>query len=191
MPFPRRLASLVAATGVLACLACSKLMAADTVDTANAAAAEPTPQAQLTDAILCMGDPLAVVRKMAASGSSSFDRGFAAATFGEEMDEMDVIILRSPLEIAAARTSAILLTFAQSEDFGALVYGRFRGDYKQAVKDLKLTPTAKKDGLRLGQFTRAMAVGADGRPDKVCPMTIALTPLEDGTFLLGCGWCNG
>lgn len=24
-----------------------------------------------------------------------------------------------------------------------------------------------------------------------CPMKIALTPLENGTFLLGCGWCNG
>ena len=154
-------------------------------------AAEPTPQALLTDAILCKGDPLATVRRMAASGSSSFDRGFAAATFGEEMDEMDVVILRSPLEIAGARTSAVLLTFSQSEDFGALVYGRFRGDYHQAVSALKLALTAKKDGLRLGQFTRAMTVGADGHPDKVCPMTIALTPMEDGTFLLGCGWCNG
>lgn len=157
----------------------------------TARAAEPTPQALLTDAILCKGDPLATVRKMAVSGSSHFDQGFAAATFGEEMDEMDVVILRSPLEIAGARTSAILLTFAQSEDFGALVYGRFRGDYHQAVKALKLAPTAKKDGLRLGQFTRAMAVDADGHPDKACPMTIALTPQENGTFLLGCGWCNG
>jgi len=55
----------------------------------------------------------------------------------------------------------------------------------------QLAPTAKKDGLRLGQFTRAMAVDANGRPDKICPMTIALTPQEDDTFLLGCGWCNG
>ncbi|MFL6193377.1 MAG: hypothetical protein ACJ75H_04355 [Thermoanaerobaculia bacterium] len=157
----------------------------------TAGAAEPTPQSRLTDAILCKGDPLEVVRKMAASGSSQFDRGFAAATFGEEMDEWDVVILKSPLEVAGAKTSAILRTFAQSEDFGALVYGRFRGDYHQAVKALKLVPTAKKDGLRLGQFTRAMAVDVDGHPDKVCPMTIALTPLENGTFLLGCGWCNG
>ena len=157
----------------------------------TAGAAEPTPQTLLTDAILCKGDPLAAVRKMAANGSSHFDRGFAAATFGEEMDELHVVILRSPLEIAGARTSAILMTFAQSDDFGALVYGRFRGDYRQAVSALKLAPTAKKDGLRLGHFTRALAVGADGRPDKVCPMTIALTPLENGAFLLGCGWCNG
>ena len=156
-----------------------------------AVAAEPTPQALLTDALLCKKDPLAIVRKMAASGSSQFDRGFAATTFGEEMDEMDVVILRSPLEIAGARTSAVLLTFAQSEDFGALVYGRFRGDYRKVVAALKLSPTAKKDGLRLGHFTKAMAVGVDGQPDKVCPMTIALTPLEAGTFLLGCGWCNG
>lgn len=175
-----RLVALTLAAG-LACV-----LAADT-----AGAAEPTPQALLANAILCKGDPLATVRKMAASGSSHFDRGFAAATFGEEMDEMDVVILRSPLEIAGAKTSAILRTFAQSEDFGALVYGRFRGDYHQAVSALKLAPTAKKDGLRLGQFTRATAVGVDGQPDKVCPMTIALTPLPDGTFLLGCGWCNG
>jgi hypothetical protein len=155
-----------------------------------ASAAEPTPQALLTDAVLCKGDPLATVRKMAESGSSHFDQGFAAATFGEQMDEMDVVVLRSPLEIGGAKTSAILLTFAQSEDFGALVYGRFHGDYHQAVSALKLAPTAKKDGLRLGQFTRALAVDADGHPDKVCPMTIALTPLENGLFLLGCGWCN-
>ena len=175
-----RLAAFTLAAG-LACVLAAEI----------ARAAEPTPQALLIDAILCKGDPLAIVRKMAADGSSHFDRGFAAATFGEEMDEMDVVILRSPLEIAGARTSAILLTFAQSEDFGALVYGRFRGDHHQVVKALKLAPTAKKDGLRLGQFTRPMAVGVDGRPDKVCPMTIALSPQEDGTFLLGCGWCNG
>ncbi|MES1242193.1 MAG: hypothetical protein ABUT39_11285 [Acidobacteriota bacterium] len=144
----------------------------------------------MTDALLCKTDPLAVVRKMAASGPSSFDRGFAAATFGEEMDEMDVVILKAPLEIVGAKTSAVLLTFAQSEDFGALVYGHFRGDYQKVVSALKLAPTARKDGLRLGQFTKAMAVGVDGRPDKVCPMTIALSRQEDGTFLLGCGWCN-
>jgi hypothetical protein len=174
---------LTLATGLVCALA------AGTASTADAA--EPTPQALLTDAILCQGDPLAAVRKMAESGASHFDQGFASATFGEEMDEMDIVILRSPLEITGAKTSAILLTFAQSEDFGALVYGRFRGDYHQAVSALKLAPTAKKDGLRLGHFTKAMAVDVDGHPDKVCPMTIALTPLEPGTFLLGCGWCNG
>ena len=175
-----RLAALALAAG----LACS--LVPGTTD-----AAEPTPQALMADALLCKGDPLATVRKMAASGSSQFDRGFAAAAFGEEMDEMDVVILRSPLEIAGSKTSAILLTFSQSEDFGALVYGRFQGDSQKAISALKLAPTAKKDGLRLGHFTRALTVDADGQPDKVCPMTIALTPLEDGTFLLGCGWCNG
>jgi len=159
--------------------------------TGTAGAAEPTPQALLTDALLCKVDPLAVVAKMAAEGSSHFDQGFAAATFGEEMDEMDVVILRSPLEIAGAKTSAVLRSFAQSEDFGGIVYGRFRGDYHQAVSALKLVPTAKKEGLRLGQFTRAMPIDVDGKPEKICPMTIALTPQEDGTFLLGCGWCNG
>lgn len=77
-----RLAPLALAAG----LACS--LVPGTAD-----AADPTPQALLADAILCKGDPLAIVRKMAASGSSQFDRGFAAATFGEEMDEMDVVIL--------------------------------------------------------------------------------------------------
>jgi hypothetical protein len=181
-----RLAVLTLAAGL------SCVIAPDIADIANAAgAAAPTPQALLTDAILCKGDPLEAVRKMAEGGSSHFDQGFAATTIGEEMDEMNVVILRSPLEIAGARTSAILMTLAQSEDFGGLVYGRFRGDYHKAVSALKLAPTAKKDGLRLGQFTRAMAVDVDGKPEKVCPMTIALTPQENGTFLLGCGWCNG
>lgn len=160
--------------------------------TANVAdTAEPAPQALLADALLCKGDPLAAVRRMAERESSHFDRGFAATTFGEEMDEMSVVILRSPLEIGGARTSAVLMTLAQGEDFGALVYGRFQGDYRKAAAALKLAPTAKKDGLRLGHFTRAMPVNTEGQPDKVCPMTIALTPLENGTFLLGCGWCNG
>jgi hypothetical protein len=99
--------------------------------------------------------------------------------------------LRSPLEIGGGKTSAILLTLAQGEDFGALVYGRFQGDYHKVVSSLKLVPTERKDGLRLGHFTRAMKVDVDGHPDKLCPMTIALTPADDGTFLLGCGWCNG
>jgi len=170
-------------------LIASILLAA--VTSAAAGAAEPTPQALLTDAILCKGNPLDIVHKMAAGGSSHFDQGFAGATFGEEMDEVEIVILRSPLEIGGGKTSAVLQTFAQGEDFGALVYGRFQGDYKKAVAALKLAPTAKKDGLRLGQFTRATAVDVDGHPDKVCPMTIALTPEKDGTFLLGCGWCNG
>lgn len=156
-----------------------------------AGAAEPTPQARLTDAVLCKRDPLDIVSKMAENGSAHFDQGFAAATFGEEMDQMDVVILKSPLEIGGARTSAILRSFAQSEDFGGIVYGRFRGDYRQVVSALKLVPTKKVDGLRLGHFTKAMPVDLDGKPEKICPMTIALTPLEDGTFYLGCGWCNG
>ena len=181
----------LAAWTLAAGLAC--VIAPNIAGIANAAgAAPPTPQALLTDAILCKGDPLAAVRKLAEGGSSHFDQGFAATTIGEEMDEMNVVILRSPLEIGGAKTSAILMTLAQGEeDFGGIVYGRFRGDYHKAVSALKLVPTAKKDGLRLGQFTRAMAVDVDGKPEKVCPMTIALTPQENGTFLLGCGWCNG
>lgn len=156
-----------------------------------ATAAEPTPQALLTDAILCKGDPLDIVRKMAAGGSSHFDQGYAGATFGEEMDEMDIVLLRSPLEIGGAKTFAVLRSFAQSEDFGGIVYGRFQGDYKKAVAALQLVPTEKRDGLRLGHFTRALKVDIDGHPEKICPMTIALTPDKDGTFFLGCGWCNG
>ena len=169
------------------------ILAAGLACASAAIAAEPTPQSLLTNAILCKGDPLEIVRKMAAGGSSHYAQGVAAATFGQEMDEKDVVLLRSPLKIAGAETSAILLSFGQSEDdFMALVYGRFRGDYHHAVSTLKLVPTAKgKDGLRMGQFTRAMAVDVEGHPAKDCPMTIALTPLEDGTFLLGCGWCNG
>jgi hypothetical protein len=156
-----------------------------------ASAAEPTPQARLTDALLCKGDPLEIIAKVAENGSSHFDQGYAAATFGEEMNQMDVVILRSPLEIAGAKTTVILRSFAQSEDFGGIVYGRFRGDYQKVVAALKLVPTPAQDGLRLGHFTKAMPVGVDGQPDKICPMTIVLTPQEDGTFLLGCGWCNG
>lgn len=152
-------------------------------------AVEPTPQARLTDALLCKGDPLDIVRKMAEGGSAHFDQGFAAATFGEEMDEVNVVILKTPLDVAGARTSFVLLSLAQGEeDFGGLVYGRFQGDYKKVVAALKLAPTPKQDDFRLGQFTKPVVKPTTDEP---CPMTIALTPREDGTFLLGCGWCNG
>jgi hypothetical protein len=156
-----------------------------------ARAAEPTPQARLTDALLCKRDPLDVVHGMAENGSSHFDQGYAATTIGEEMDEMVVVILRAPLEIAGATTSTVVGSLSQTEDFGGIVYATFRGDYKKAVAALKLSPTAAKEGTRLGHFTRATGVDLEGHPEKICPMTIALTPRDDGTFLLGCGWCNG
>jgi len=42
-----------------------------------AGAAEPTPQALLTDALLCKGDPLATVRKMAESDDTEWLRELA------------------------------------------------------------------------------------------------------------------
>ena len=39
-----------------------------------------------------------------------------------------------------------------------------------------------------GDYQRAMPAQ---NADDVCPLTIELKPLEDGQFLLGCGWCNG
>lgn len=175
-----RLVALTLAAG-LACV-----LAAGT-----AGAAEPEPQTLLTNAILCKGDPLEILRKMAASGSSHYAQGYAGATFGAEIDELNVVVLRSPLKIAGAETSAVVKNFTKvEEDFEAYVYGRFRGDYHQAVSALKLVPTVKKDGLRLGQFTRATGLDLQGRPEKHCSKTIALTPRDDGTFLLGCGWCD-
>lgn len=173
-----RLAALTLAAGLVCASAPAISHAADV--------AKPTTQALLKDALLCQGDPLDIIDKLVAQGSSGSDPEFTAAAAGEEMDKLSVITLRSPLEIEGAKTPAILQTFAQTEDFGALVYGRFQGDYRKVVSALKLVPTAEKDGLRLGHFTRAVTTG-----DETCPMTIALTPLADGDFLLGCGWCNG
>ncbi len=170
-------------------LAATAAVTAGLICTATAWAVEPTPQARLTDALLCKGDPLDIVRKMAEGGSAHFDQGFAAATFGEEMDEVNVVILKTPLDIAGAKTSFVLMGLDQAEeDFGGLVYGRFQGDYRKVVAALKLAPTPKQDDFRLGPFTKPVVKPT---PDEPCPMTIALTPREDGTFLLGCGWCNG
>jgi len=141
----------------------------------------------LRGALTCDGDPLSTLQTLAAEGSAGFDRGHAGFEFGEEIDTKSVVVLREPLVIAGASTTGVIGGPAHlREDFGALVQARFDGDWKPVAKALKLAPAGDGNLQR-----RALENDSSGSPNEVCPMTIELLPLDDGGFLLGCGWCNG
>jgi len=155
----------------------------------HAEAAEPSFQDSLSGAVLCKRDPLATVRAIAGSKSSTFERGIATLTFGEAMMEKNILILRKPIVIAGARTSSIILSLESSSyfNFSGFVYGIFEGDFKSVVKELGLRAVPATSEARVGKYERAVVV-----QNTLCPKTIGLTPLaEKGKFLLGCGWCNG
>ena len=140
----------------------------------------------LRGALSCEGDPLSTLQALAADGSAGFERGHAGFEFGEEIDTKSVVVLREPLVIAGARTTGVIGGPAPlREDFTALVQARFDGDWKPVAQALKLRPA--EDGIQ----RRALTIDSSGSLSDVCPMTIELLPLDDGGFLLGCGWCNG
>lgn len=129
---------------------------------------------------------------MASSGVGSYNLGYASLTFGEDMDEKNVIVLRSFLLVAGAKASGVVLDMAASfHDFSGYVFAVFEGDYLSVAKQLNLKPGTGKAGV-IGKYQRRLGIAIDGKPDDTCPKTIALTPLHDkGKFVLGCGWCNG
>jgi hypothetical protein len=157
--------------------------------------AQDVPQsvhAKLIGALLCEGNPLDTVRTLASPGSGSYNLGHASLTFGEDMDERNVIVLRSPLRVAGAKASGVVLDLAVIyRDFSGSVYAVFEGDYLTVAKQLNLKPPTGKASV-IGKYQRRLDLDLDGKPDSTCPKTIALTPLQEkGKFLLGCGWCNG
>ncbi len=158
----------------------------------NLQAAEPDVNADLTDALLCRGNPIEAVRKIAALENQAFDRGFAGMSYGEDMDAKDIVVLKTPLVIAGAKASAVIVDLASSySDFNGIVFAVFHGDYRRVVDQLGLKAVAA-DEVRVGKFEKSLGVDLDGKLDDNCPNTIGLTPLEkQGEFLLGCGWCNG
>ncbi|NQD38582.1 hypothetical protein HPT27_16280 [Permianibacter sp. IMCC34836] len=136
----------------------------------------------LADAIICKGDPAQAVYELVEKGNN-FDAGYAAYGFGEGTSYKAVAILKEPLKIGEATTSAVISETENSNfDFGAFTYAQFKGDYKKMVKLLKLQEIIPYTNESLGKFV--------SNPTG-CPNTIALTPLENGEFLLGCGWHNG
>ncbi len=149
--------------------------------------AEPDFRPELIKALTCQIDPLQSVRELAKVGSSKYASGFVGYSFGEEMDYTAVIILRSPVVIAGAQANGVVAATANYyADFNGVVHARFTGDYKKVVKALGLAP--RESGK---SFFKQTKVGRDGKPDNGCPMTIELKVLDDGKFVLGCGWCNG
>lgn len=150
-------------------------------------AAEPEANRTLREALACGGDPLATLQTLAANASTHFDQGFAGYDIVEEIDTRSIVLLREPIVFAKAQTHAVVGAPAQlREDFNALVMARFTGDWRPVAALLELQPEAES-----GTLVRALAVDSSGTATDVCPMTIQLKALDDGGFLLGCGWCNG
>lgn len=149
-----------------------------------ARASEAEVHASLVQALTCAVSPLDVVQELAAAGNTRASEGFVGYEFGEEMDSVYGVALTGSLQLAGASTSNVVASLANPyEGFGAYVHARFEGDFEVAVKQLKLVKSEDK-----GDYQRAMPAQ---NADDVCPLTIELKPLEDGQFLLGCGWCNG
>lgn len=150
-------------------------------------AAETEANRTLREALICSGDPLGTVQSFAANASAAFDEGYAGYEIGEEIDTKSIVLLREPIVIADAQTYAVVGGPAQlRDDFNALVQARFSGDWRPVAAMLQLQPEADS-----GTLVRAVGVDSSGSATDVCPMTIQLKALEDGGFLLGCGWCNG
>ena len=145
----------------------------------------------LKEAVTCSVDPLGKVRSIVNHGNN-FKSGYATASYGDGSAHTVIVILENPIEIAGSKSSEVfgVADLAVYFDFNGIVYAKFRGDYKKAVSALHLSDSKGSEGA-IGKYQRKLSVGTDGKPYDTCPMTIALTPLEDGEFLLGCGWCNG
>jgi hypothetical protein len=144
-------------------------------------ALDPTIQKSLRNALTCSGTPESAVYELVDKGSD-FRNGYAAYGFGEGTSYSAVVILEKPLKFEHAETNAVIsggegLYF----DFGAFTFARFKGDYRKIVAQLHLVEQSNP-GEALGKYV--------SNPSG-CPRTIALTPLENGEFLLGCGWHNG
>jgi len=152
-----------------------------------AGAADPDIHGQLKKALTCQGNPLESVRKIAQHGSRSYQSGYAGSHFGQELQYTSLVLLRTPVVIAGAKAYSVVAgTIQYYEDFGGIVHARFTGDYKKVVAALGLAPHKKGKS-----FYKKTGIDLFGKPDHLCPMTIELKPLEDGSFVLGCGWCNG
>jgi len=139
----------------------------------------------LSDALVCKGDPAEAVYGLVQHGSN-FKSGYAAHGFGDGTSYKAVVILREPLHLTDAKTSAVVSETENSySDFRAFTYARFEGDYRHAVKALKLQAAEPFTDTSLGRF-----VSQQPSPSS-CPPTVTLTPIDEKHFLLGCGWCNG
>jgi len=166
-------------------------IAVTTVVIAPGHAVEPDVRDTLRGAITCTGNPLAQVRGLV-DGGSNFTKGYAVTQFGEGIDHTAVVIVRTPIQIAGATSDTVFATGEpQHEGFAGLVYARFTGDAQRVVRELRLAAPAAGTDVAIGKYERRLTVAVDGEKNPRCPMTIALTPVSDREFLLGCGWCPG
>lgn len=157
----------------------------------SAAAADgPTLAAELKEALLCKGNPLEPVQQAVKHGA--FDLGVVSVTIGEGEAERTVIVLRDPIVIAGAETRAVVRErTASNARFKGIVYAEFEGKPKEAIKSLKLEPAVAGGKSFVGAYERSLGKDIHGAKGASCPKTIGLTPLPNGGYLLGCGWCNG
>ncbi|MBT1442911.1 hypothetical protein KJI95_00010 [Shewanella sp. JM162201] len=148
---------------------------------AFASANETQIQKNLLDALVCKGKPESVVYDLVEK-KTNFKNGYAAYGFGEGTAYKAMVILQEPINIGDAKAEAIVSETENSYfDFSAFTYAKFSGDYQKIVNLFSLVPS-NSAGSAFGKYVSNISG---------CPKTIALTPLSNGQFLLGCGWHNG
>jgi hypothetical protein len=163
---------------------CGGLVLAFSVLGGNAFAASGDVSKSLIGALTCKGEPMDTVTELAMAGNARSAEGFVGYQVGEEMDTISGVALTEPLKLGAASTHNIITsTMSFYENFGALAFAQFDGDYKAVVAEYKLKRAKPGESFKRALDTK----GAD----EVCPKTLELLPQEDGHFLFGCSWCNG
>jgi hypothetical protein len=100
-------------------------------------------------------------------------------------DEEIKIIFSTPLTLFGATTNEVILGAPSYENFTAIVYAEFKGNFSRFVRLAKLKKGSHKDSSTVGIYNRALT------EEPVCPVTVGATPIDSKRFVFGQGWCNG
>lgn len=172
----------------LATIALSSPVHADPPSSLRAAAVHQ----RLGQALLCQVDPAFVITELAESNNGR-GPGYKAEHFGRAMTWESNVDLDEPLVIEGFETRRVSSGPTNpNAQFGAFTWARFVGDPAPMIAALKLQPQPA-DGDVMADFIRPIRDPEDDPTIVVCPPTIMLSTdrAQPGTFLLGCGWCNG
>ncbi|KAA2285503.1 hypothetical protein [Arenimonas fontis] len=153
------------------------------------------PRESVAEALTCGGpDPLYAMRVLAAEPELSAGDGVQVQADGLEGPSERIQVRFDPpawLEVGGLRLpihEARQSSEPASPDFRAFVHAEFRGDPATVIRALGLEPGDGHPGAIADWIRVAEREGEAGGGR--CPDMVGLTVLDDGRFLLGCGWCR-
>lgn len=147
---------------------------------------EPPYKVALQRMLLCEGDVLAMEEEISGRYRDGHSSEMSVLRWGEAAAPTTVFMPSGGIQLFGAKAAGVVVSTRGSgyRNFQAYVFAEFVGDRRKAIDALKLVPG---DG-RTGEYVQR-ASHLDG--DALCPPLVYLTPIANGRFLLGCGWCNG